>query len=289
MKLHSITGTTFFLTMLVVPAAPVFGGTVLAPNLGTAVSFGLLGGTISSTGTTLVDGNVGAMTSITGFPPGMATGSVTLAGPVVTQAFDDFVTAYNYAFSDANTPPSQTVTGGLTLSQTFIGNNVYSFSSADVTSTAGDILTFDAQGNSSDVFILKDINTLTIDAPITFNLIGGALAQNIYWIIGTSATINPNALPVVWDGSILAGTSFTTSAATGGSGDLAATIYGCVFAESGTATAAGQTDINGCSAASSNAPEPGSAELAAIVCLLGAVWLRRQHSAPEPLRATVPE
>jgi MYXO-CTERM domain-containing protein len=279
MKFHSITGPTFLLTMFVISAAPAPGGTVPAPDLATAISFGLLGGTISNTGTSIVIGNVGAMTSITGFPPGTATGSVTVAGPVVTQAFDDFVTAYNYAFSDSNTPPSETVSGGLTVSQTFIGNNVYSFSSADVTSTAGDILTFDAQGNSNDIFILKDINTLTIDGPITFDLTGGALANNIYWIIGTTATINPTGVPIIWDGSILAGTSFTMSAGTGGSGVLAGTINGCVFAESGTATDAGETNINGCSASASNTPEPGSAGLAAISFLLGIAWLRRRRSA----------
>ena len=155
MKFHRAKEAAFFLAMLAMSAPRAYGGAVAAPNLGTASAFGLLGGTVSKTGTSIVDGNVGAMTAITGFPPGIATGSVTLAGPAVTAAFEDFVTAYNSAFSDSDTPPTQTVTGGLTTSQAFIGNNVYSFSSASVTSTAGVILTFDAQGNSGDVFILK--------------------------------------------------------------------------------------------------------------------------------------
>ena len=54
---------------------------------------------------------------------------------------------------------TRTVTGGPTESQAFIGNNVYSFSGADVSSTTGDGLTFDARGNISDIFILKDINS----------------------------------------------------------------------------------------------------------------------------------
>jgi Ice-binding-like len=156
------------------------------------------------------------------------------------------VTAYNYPFSDTESPPTQTVTGGLTSNQTFWGNNTYSFSSTDVTSTARIVLNFDAQGNSGDIFILKNIDNLTIDEPITFALTGGALASNIYWIIGSTATISPTGAPVTWDGSILAGTSFTMSANTGGSGVLAGTINGCVFAESGTATLAGATDVKGC-------------------------------------------
>jgi hypothetical protein len=282
MKVYSITGTAFLLTLLIASAVPACGGTIAAPDFGTALSYGLLAGTISNTGASAVVGNIGAMTSIAGFPPGTATGSVMVGGPLVTQAFDDFVTAYNYAFSDSDTPPTQTVPGGLTESQTFIGNNVYSFSSADVTSTAGDVLTFDAQGNSSAVFILKDINALTVDAPVTFDLTGGALASNIYWIVGTTATINPTGVPVVWDGSILAGTGFTMSAGPGGSGVLAGTINGCVFVETGAATTAGETDINGCNAGTSastgSTPEPGSAGLAAIGCLLGGVWLRRRRT-----------
>jgi len=266
MKFHRAKEAAFFLAMLAMSAPRAYGGAVAAPNLGTASAFGLLGGTVSNTGTSIVDGNVGAMTAITGFPPGIATGSVTLAGPAVTAAFEDFVTAYNSAFSDSDTPPTQTETGGLTTSQAFIGNNVYSFSSASVTSTAGVILTFDAQGNSGDVFILKDIDDLTINGPIVFNLIDGALAANIYWIVGDTAMIDPVALPVTFDGSILAGASFTMSANTGGSGMLAGTINGCVYAESGTATLAGETDITGCTGAGA-VPEPGSAGLLALGCL----------------------
>src|SRR5579862_6264618 len=166
----SVAIISLFLTTLAMSAVSAYAGPVAAPGLGTAIAFGLLGGTVSNTGLSAVNGNVGAMTSVTGFPPGTATGSVALAGPVVTAAFSDFVTAYNYAFSDSDTPPTKTVTGGLTVSQDFIGNNVYSFSSGTVTSTAGITLTFDAQGNSSDVFILKDIGSMTIDGPITFDL-----------------------------------------------------------------------------------------------------------------------
>jgi hypothetical protein len=278
--------TIAFALLMATTGVPGLASSIAAPDLGSSVSFGLLAGTISNTGASVVIGNVGAMTSITGFPPGIATGGVTLAGPVVTAAFDDFVTAYNFAFSDSETPPTQTVAGGLTENQTFIGNNVYSFSSADVTSAAGDVLTFDAQGNGSDIFILKDIGALTVNGPITFDLAGGAQAKNIYWIVGGSATINPTGVPVIFDGSILAGTSVTVSAGPGGSGVLAGTINGCVFAESGTATSAGETDINGCNPsgtavsvpepdATTGAPEPGAAGLMAIGGLLVIFRVRR--------------
>src|SRR5450631_2188763 len=77
-----------------VAAAPAFG-TVVAPDLKSAFSFGLLGGTVSNTGTSLVIGNVGATTTITGFPPGTATGTVYGApsDPTVTSAYTDFQSA----------------------------------------------------------------------------------------------------------------------------------------------------------------------------------------------------
>jgi len=255
-------------------AAPAFAGDV-APNLGSAASFGMLGGTISDTGTSVVIGNVGATVSITGFPPGTATGTVYTApnGPSTTvgEAFTAFESAYSFA---AGEPATETVSG-LTESETFDGNTVYSLGT-NVTSTAGITLTFDAQNNSSEAFVLQTSGALTIDGPITFDLENGALASNIYWIVGAAATINPTNVPVTFDGDILAQTSFTMSANTGpgGSGVLAGAINGCVFTETAN-TLGGETDINGCSAVGAT-PEPGSAGLAALSCLLGALWVRRR-------------
>src|ERR1035441_7604830 len=172
---------------------PVFGG-VLAPNLASAFSFGLLGGTISNTGTSVVTGNVGATITITGFPPGTAVGRTVYTAPhapgtTVGQAYTDFVTAYGLAFSDISTPPTQTKSG-LTGPMTFLGNTVYNFSSTNVSSVANAFLTFDANGDSGEIFIIKVGNDLQINAPITFSLINGALSSNIYWMIGRDATIS---------------------------------------------------------------------------------------------------
>jgi hypothetical protein len=181
----------------------------------------------------------------------------------------NFVAAYSYA---SNEVPTQSI-NGLTASQTFLGNTVYSSApSTNVTSTAGITLTFDAQNNSSEVFIMQIPGSLTIDGPITFNLMDGALASNIYWIVAAATTISPSGLPVTWDGDILTQTSFTMSANTGGSGVLAGTINGCIFAETASSLA-GETDVEGCSSASVT-PEPGSAGLAVLGCLLGAFCMR---------------
>ncbi len=260
--------------LFVAIGAPIFGSTVF---LGTASSFGMLGDTISNTGTSVVIGNVGAMTSVTGFPPGTATGTVYPApsDPTVTAAYNDFESAFNSASSDVITPATQTF-ADLSMDRTFLGNNVYGFSSIDVSSTAAIFLTFDAQADSSEVFIIKIQGNLTINGPINFNLTNGALATNIYWIVGNSATLTPNGTAMTWDGNILAGRSVTVAANTGGSGVLAGTINGCVFAETAN-TLAGQTQINGCNASSSNSsvPEPGTAALVGAGCLLGFLKWRR--------------
>ena len=65
------------------------------------------------------------------------------------------------------------------------------------------------------------------------------------------------------------------SAAAGGSGVLAGTIDGCVFADTAN-TLAGETIVGGCSATgSSSVPEPGSAELASLGGLLGLLAWRK--------------
>ncbi|MGD0772269.1 MAG: ice-binding family protein [Candidatus Solibacter sp.] len=270
--------------MVLVLAAPAIGGLVVPPNLGTAYPFGLLAGTVSNTGTSVVTGDVGATVTITGFPPGTSsTGNYYTApnapGTTVGLAYTDFVSAFNLAYSDTSTPPTQTLSG-LSGPMTLLGNTVYNFSSTDVSSVASTILTFDANNNSSEVFIIKVSRDLQINAPITFHLTDGALSSNIYWIIGRDATISgaTDVLPVTWDGNILAGRNFTMSAGTGGSGPLAGTINGCVFAET-TATLGGTTDIGGCTASTfSGAPEPGSSGLVALGCLLGGLGLRKFRS-----------
>jgi hypothetical protein len=95
-------------------------GNVLAPNLGSAFSFGMLGGTISNTGTSVVTGNVGAVTTITGFPPGTATGTIypSPSNPTVSAAYLDFLNAYTLAYRDVSTPTTQLVTD-LTTNRTF--------------------------------------------------------------------------------------------------------------------------------------------------------------------------
>jgi hypothetical protein len=262
--------------LVVVFAVPAFAGPITV-NLATASAFGLLGGTISNTGTSIVNAEVGGTIGITGFQPtgpGFATGGV-FTGGAVAGAYTDFETAFTTAAGDIATATP----AGLTTSQTFLGGGVYAFPNlALTTSTAGITLTFDAQNVNNAVFVMQFPGALTIDGPITFNLIGGALASNIYWIVGSvttpeAMTISPSGPPIVWDGDILAGT-FTMSANTGGSGVLAGTINGCALTVNAN-TLAGESVVNGCAATGAITPEPGSLGLVTLGGLLGAFCLRK--------------
>ena len=256
---------------------PAFGS-IVSVNLGSASSFGLLGSTISNTGNSAVVGNVGATTTITGFPPAVATGTVYTfpSNPTVETAYSDFETAYNTALALGNTQP---VLSSLGLTQTFTGNNVYTFNST-ISTTSATVLTFDAQYNPNEVFVIQVDGAFTVNGALQFDLINGAQANNIFWIVEDAATISvASSPPQIFDGSILAGTSFTMSAASGGSGVLAGTINGCVFAETAN-TLAGETDVNGCvggglPGGGPGVPEPGSLGLVSLGCLLGVMARRK--------------
>jgi hypothetical protein len=256
------------LLCLLAAAMPVQASLVAVPNLASAGSFGLIGATISNTGTSVVNGDVGATTTITGFPPGTApccTIYTFPSNPTVTAAYSDFVDAFDAAVL----LPSTATEIDLTMSRTFFSDNVYTFTSevvGDIVSTAGITLTFDGP----DPFIIRVTRDLTVNGDITFNLQNGALAKNIYWIIGRTATFNPTATPLVWDGNVLAGTSFTMS---GNGGLLAGTVNGCVFAKTAN-TLAGGSNIGNCGVNSGAVPEPGSVGLMGIGLLLLLVGLR---------------
>jgi len=260
----------WFIT-LVSAVVPAFGNTATA-DMQTAVStgFALVGYTVSNTGTSVITGDVGTPTGgggITGFGPGTATG-VYPGGTAPTAAYNDFLSAYNAALA-----LSGTAIGAGLPSETFTatsGVNVYTLPAGGTSTTTGTHLTFNANGNPNAVFIIQVPGAFTVNGALTFSLTNGAQADNIIWVVGTAATISVGSSgAITFDGSILSGSTFTMSAATGGSGTLAGTINGCVFSDIGTNTLAGETDVDGCSAFSGNGtvgappppdttPEPGT-------------------------------
>jgi hypothetical protein len=192
--------------------------------LGTAASFTVLAGTtVTNTNDTTVVGNLGVSpgTAVVGFPPGMVTGgTIHAADAVASQAQSDLTVAYNelagLACPSGNDLTGQDL-GGLTLVA-----GVYCFSSsAFLTGT----LTLDAQGDPDALFVFQIGSTLITASGATVMLINGAQACNVYWQVGSSATIGTDA---VFAGSILALTSITLQSR--------ATIFGRALARNGAVT-----------------------------------------------------
>jgi hypothetical protein len=192
------------------------------PSLGAAASFAVLGGTtVTSTGATAIVGNVGVSpgTSITGFGPGTISGGEQHANDTLAmQAEADLATAYG----DLAAEPVDTILSGQDLGGQTLTPGVYKFaSSAQMNGT----LTLDAQGNSQAVFVFQIGTTLTTGTNSAINLIGGARSRNIYWQVGTSATIGTDT---TFQGNILADTSITLDTGANISPGRALAITGAV-------------------------------------------------------------
>jgi len=190
-----------------------------SPSLGTAGNFAVLGSsTVTNTGSTGITGNLGLSpgTSITGFPPGAVNGVTHISDSSAAQAQNDAATAKNALTSDACTTNEPTVAdiGGQTLSP-----GVYCFpSSAGITGT----LTLSGSG----VYIFKIGSTLVTAASNSdIVLTNGATANNVFWAVGSSATLGTYS---GFKGTIIATASIT--ATTG------ATVNGRLIAQTGAVT-----------------------------------------------------
>jgi hypothetical protein len=162
----------------------------------------LAGSTVTSTGPTSVTGDLGVSpgTAVTGFPPGTIVGNEHAGDPTAAQGIADLTTAYNDAAS--RTLCAVTVAGnlgGLTLSP-----GLYT-STSSLSISAGD-LTLDAQGDPNAVFIFQTASTLTTTAGRQVILSGAAKSTNVFWQIGTSATLGTTS---VFQGTVMANQAIT--------------------------------------------------------------------------------
>jgi RNA polymerase sigma factor (sigma-70 family) len=187
-------------------------------GLGTAGSYAVLAGTtVTNTGPSVISGNlgVGPGTAVTGFLPGLVNKGAQYAGDArAVQAQADLTTAYNDV---AGRTPATNVSsnlGGQTLAP-----GVYGAPSAlALTGT----VTLDGQGNPNAVFIFQAKSTLITASSSTVHLTGGTRACNVFWQVGSSATLGTKTSFV---GSILALTSATIQTGT--------TVQGRVLARNG--------------------------------------------------------
>jgi len=180
--------------------------TGLAPvPLGAAANFAVLAAAgISNTATpTAITGDVGEWsgTSLTGFPPGIVNGTIHINDTTAQAGEAALAIAYQDAAGrvGAFTPAVGNV-GGLVFTP-----GLYRSGSSTAISGGGN-LTLYAQGDPNAVFIFQIASTLTTSSGFGVTLTGGAKASQIFWEVGSSATIGVGSH---FAGNILANTSIT--------------------------------------------------------------------------------
>ena len=217
---------------LAICSLPVLAQTI---PLGTATSFGVIAAqAITSTGATIIAGDLGIhpnnASSVTGFsfstPPGtgIVTGTPHFADAVALTAKNDALAAYGTAASRACTTTISGDLGGRTLTP-----GVYCSASAmGLTGT----LTLDAQGDANAVFIFQIGSALTTASASQVRMINGGQSCNIFWQIGSSATMGTGSSFL---GNVLASSSVTMTTGTTSTGRLIA-LNGAVTLDGSTVT-----------------------------------------------------
>jgi hypothetical protein len=206
--------------MLGLLSALLFASSALGASatvgLGSAASFSVLGGsTVTNTGPTTMFGDLGLSpgSSVTGAPHVL--GQTHVDDAVAIGAKNSLTTAYNNAASR----PSNGSAGTDLAGQVFLPG-VRSASSSLLLSSGS--VTLDAQGNPDAVFIFQIGSTLITGSNTSVVLVGGAQACNVFWQVGSSATLGTGTRFV---GTIMASATITAN--------TAATIHGRLLARTG--------------------------------------------------------
>jgi autotransporter-associated beta strand protein len=181
--------------------------------LGEAANFTILGGsTVTNTGATIVTGNLGLSpgSSVTGFPPGSVTGgSIHINDALATQAHADAATAFTQLANETSTSNLSGQDLG-TLGSPLVPGVFHFNTSAQLTGT----LILDTGGDPNAAFHFQIGTTLTTATGAAIVFMNGS-SSNVFWEIGTSATIGTGTS---FNGTIIADQSitFTTGAAING-------------------------------------------------------------------------
>jgi hypothetical protein len=240
----------------------------LAPPLGTAAAFGALGnsGVTGAAGLgVVVTGEVGSSPTptIINFPPSRTVPPFTVRTSndgVVQQARIDAIAAYNNLVIQGPGAVIPDALGGQ-----FLTSGIYQLGAADIAS--GTVLTLNGAG----IFIFEVASTLT--ANVTSTVAGTANPCNIYWRVGTSATLNG----VNFWGTVLADASITLGSN--------ANLVGRALAGTGptgavTMAGPGGNTIGGCSVAGAGVPtlsQWAMIALSVLLALAGGIAMRRRQ------------
>ncbi|WP_238348368.1 ice-binding family protein [Ornithinimicrobium pratense] len=188
-------------------------------GLGTASNYAVLGGsTVTNTGPSVINGYLGVApgTAITGFPPGLVNGEVHAADAEAGVAKADLTTAYNDAAGRATDVTISADLAGQTLTP-----GVYT---GDTLALNGQ-LTLDGANETDPVFIFQSASTLITGSSSSIVFMNGANACDVYWQVGSSATIGTTT---AFAGTVMAHTSITAN--------TGATVQGRLLASGGAVT-----------------------------------------------------
>ena len=200
------------LALTMAGAVLTFGNTAYAADvatvpLGASVNYSVLGAsTVTNTGASILNASLGLSpgTSITGFPPGLVVAPATIetATPAALQAQSDLTAAYLDAAGR-----SVDATTAADLANLNLVAGVYSGPGKSPLSLTGPLV-LDGAGNNDSVFIFQTNSTLTTASSSTITLINGAQECNVFWQVGSSATLGSGS---VFAGNILALSSITVT------------------------------------------------------------------------------
>jgi hypothetical protein len=187
-----------------------------APPLGGAQGFAVLGGsTVTNTGTSTISGSTGVSpgSAITGFPPGVVSPGTIHSGDATAALAQAGLTA---AYNNAAAQPFQVDLTGQDLGGLNLVPAVYRFTAS---SQLTGVLTLDGQGDPNAVFIFQIGSTLTTASNSTVLLTNGAQSCNVFWQVGSSATLGTSS---AFAGNVMALTSVTVNTSASVSGRLLA-------------------------------------------------------------------
>jgi type VI secretion system secreted protein VgrG len=191
-----------------------------SPQLGSAQGFAVLGAsTVTNTGSTTIYGNVGLYPgpSVSGFAttntvvngpgstglingPGLVTGTIYISDAVAQQAQVDALNAYTTLAGLSGTDlTGQNLGGGRTITP-----GVYTMT--DSTAYLNGVLNLDAGGLPNARVVFNLAAALTTGSNAVVNVTGGDTSTEIYWVVGSSATLGTSTM---FAGNILANTSIT--------------------------------------------------------------------------------
>jgi hypothetical protein len=164
----------------------------------------LAGSAVTNTGPTVLASELGVSPgrAISGFPPGLAHGATHSTDAVASGAQNDLTIAYNDAAADntTTTVPDVGNIGGETLAA-----GVYASASSMLVNGT---LTLNGAGNPNAVFVFKAGSTIVTGSASKVVLENGAQACNVYWQVGSSATLGTDSTFV---GTVMALTSITAT------------------------------------------------------------------------------